>query len=169
MNSIHHLAPICLAFALLVGLSGGLQAQFTVQTNGNGTCTITNYAGSGVAVTNQLHSRLFGLGTISPYDTNAWLQIGKNYIITPKPSKGYVFTNWTVATNWLGGWSTNKPVLRFMMASNLTLTATFVATTKPAVPAHAQVIASPSVFVTDLRLTASGLLFNLQITGTASG
>ena len=76
-------------------------------------------------VTNQLQVRMTGLGTISPNYSNAWLEIGRNYSITSAPASGFKFTNWVTSTNWIGGATTTKTNLPFMMASNLTLQVTF--------------------------------------------
>jgi hypothetical protein len=84
-------------------------------------------------VTNQLQVRTIGSGTISPNYSNAWLEIGRNYSITSTPASGFVFTNWVVSTNWIGGTTTTKTNLQFMMASNLTLQANFADTNKPTV------------------------------------
>jgi hypothetical protein len=81
--------------------------------------------------TNQLGVRAIGLGTISPNYSNAWLEIGRNYSITSTPAAGFVFSNWVASTNWIGGATTTKTNLQFMMASNLTLQVTFTDVTKP--------------------------------------
>jgi hypothetical protein len=82
-------------------------------------------------VTNQLQMRSMGLGTISPNYSNAWLALGRNYSITSAPASGFVFSNWTVATNWAEGTIATGKNLHFMMSSNLTLLATFVETSRP--------------------------------------
>ena len=84
-------------------------------------------------VTNQLRMRATGLGTVSPNYSNAWLQIGRNYSMTATPASGFVVTNWTISTNWLGGVVTNNAVVQFMMQSNLTLQANFADVTKPTI------------------------------------
>jgi hypothetical protein len=82
-------------------------------------------------VTNQLQIRTIGLGTISPNYSNAWLNIGQNYSITSSPASGFIFTNWTVSTNWISGAVMTGTNLQFVMQSNLTLQANFVETNKP--------------------------------------
>ena len=82
-------------------------------------------------VTNQLQICASGLGAVSPNYSNAWLEHGRNYSITSTPASGFVFTNWLVSTNWIGGTNMSKTNLPFMMASNLTLQANFVDVTKP--------------------------------------
>jgi hypothetical protein len=83
------------------------------------------------AVTNQLGIRALGLGTLSPNYSNAWLELGRNYSITSAPASGFVFTNWLVATNWLGGTKVGGTNLTFMMTSNLSLQAYFLDVTRP--------------------------------------
>ncbi len=78
-----------------------------------------------------LTMQIAGKGTISPNYSNAVLEIGKNYSITATPSSGFVFTNWTVSTNWIDGVMTNKATVQFTMASNLTMQATFADVAKP--------------------------------------
>ena len=98
-------------------------AAYAVDTSGN--VSTTNSVSFQFVVTNQLGVRAIGLGTTSPNYSNAWLEIGRNYSITSAPASGFVFTNWLVSTNWLGGIKMSKTNLQFMMASNLTLQANF--------------------------------------------
>jgi hypothetical protein len=100
-----------------------------VDTAGN--ISTTNSVSFQFVATNQLQIRAIGLGTISPNYSNAWLEIGRKYSITSTPAAGFVFTNWVISTNWIGGATTTKSNLQFMMASNLTLQASFVDVTKP--------------------------------------
>ena len=72
-----------------------------------------------------------GKGALSPNYSNAVLEIGKGYLLTAKPGKGYAFTNWTGQVNGEEVLNTNKAALRFVMQSNLVLTATFVDVQKP--------------------------------------
>ena len=98
-----------------------------------GLVSTTNSVSFQYVATNQLQIRATGLGAISPNYSNAWLEIGRNYSITSAPAAGFVFTNWVVSTNWIGGTTTSTTNLLFMMASNLTLQANFLDTNKPAV------------------------------------
>jgi hypothetical protein len=91
----------------------------------------TNTVSFDFVATNQLQIRAVGLGTISPNYSNAWLEIGRNYSMTATPGSGFVVTNWTISTNWLGGLITNNATLQFMMAPNLTLQINFADVTKP--------------------------------------
>jgi len=56
-------------------------------------------------------------GTIKPNYSNAWLKIGRNYSITSAPATGFVFTNWVISTNWIGGATVAGTNLQFMMQS----------------------------------------------------
>ena len=106
-----------------------LVQAFAVDTTGN--VSTTNSVSFQFVVTNQLQIQAVGLGTISPNYSNAWLEIGRNYSITSTPASGFVFSNWVTSTNWIGGVTTTKTNLPFMMASNLTLQVTFLDVTKP--------------------------------------
>ena len=96
-----------------------------------GNRSATNSVSFQFVATNRLQLQMTGLGTISPNYSNAWLEIGRNYSITSTPASGFVFTNWVVSTNWIGGTITSKTNLQFMMASNLTLQANFVDVARP--------------------------------------
>ena len=100
-----------------------------VDTSGN--VSTTNSVSFQFVVTNQLQIRAMGLGTIKPNYSNAWLEIGRNYSITSTPASGFVFNNWVLSTNWIGGATTTKTNLSFVMASNLTLQVNFLDVTKP--------------------------------------
>jgi len=102
---------------------------FATDTSGN--TSLTNSLSFQFVVTNRLQIQAIGLGTISPNYSNAWLEIGRNYTVTATPAAGFVATNWTVATNWIGGRITNSATIQFNMASNLTLQASFADVTKP--------------------------------------
>ncbi len=104
-------------------------AAYAVDTTGN--LSTTNRLSCQFVVTNQLGLRASGLGTISPNYSNAWLNVGQNYSITATPAGGFIVTNWTISTNWLGNLVTNNATVQFMMASNLTLQVNFADVTKP--------------------------------------
>ncbi len=69
-----------------------------------------------------------GNGSIVPADNGALLQIGRPLTLTAIPGTGFVFTNWTAFDGTI---LTNKPALKFVMASNLVLTANFKDVSKP--------------------------------------
>lgn len=72
-----------------------------------------------------------GRGTISPDDNGNSLAIGSNYFMTATAATGFKFTNWTGGTNQPFSVLTNNARLSFVMASNLTLIASFVDVTPP--------------------------------------
>jgi hypothetical protein len=104
-------------------------AVYAADTRGN--LSTTNTVSFQYVVTNLLGVQATGLGTISPNYSNAWLNIGQNYSMIAAPGSGFVVTNWTISTNWLGGRITNNATVQFMMASNLTLQVNFADVTKP--------------------------------------
>ena len=78
-----------------------------------------------------LKIRTNGLGSIAPNLNNRLLPLGTNYALTATPGTGFVLTNWTISTNWLGGRMTNNATVQFMMATGLTLQVNFVDVTRP--------------------------------------
>ena len=102
---------------------------FAMDTTGN--LSTTNSVSFQYVVTNQLGVRALGLGTLNPNYSNAWLEIGRNYSMTATPGSGFMFTNWTISTNWIGDTKTNNATVQFMMKSNLTLQVAFVDVTRP--------------------------------------
>ena len=83
-----------------------------------------------------LAASINGGGAIAPNYNNARLQLGVNYAMTAVPKTGFTFTNWTDGN---GNIVTNKPGLKFNMASDLSFTANFLDFSKPAL-----VIRSPT-------------------------
>ncbi len=114
-----------------LNLVPGTNTLAAYATDNSGNVSATTNLNFQFVVTNQLSIRTTGKGTISPNYSNAWLEIGRNYSITSAPTTGFVFTNWTVSTNWIGGATVTGTNLLFMMQSNLTLLATFVETSRP--------------------------------------
>ncbi len=104
-------------------------AAYATDTTGNN--SQTNSVSWQYVVTNLLAVQATGLGTLSPNYSNSWLEIGRNYSMTATPATGFVVTNWTISTNWIGGRITNNATVQFMMASNLTLQVNFADVTKP--------------------------------------
>ena len=102
---------------------------YAVDTTGNK--SITNSVSVQFVVTNQLGVRARGLGTLYLNYSNAWLEIGRNYTMLATPGVGFIFTNWVISTNWIGGVQTNNATVQFMMESNLTLQVSFTDVTKP--------------------------------------
>ena len=117
-------------FATL-NLVPGTNTVAAYATDNTGYVSATTNLSFQYVVTNQLQTRTTGKGTILPNYSNAWLEIGRNYSITSAPATGFVFTNWAVSTNWIGGATVTGTNLLLMMQSNLTLLATFVETSRP--------------------------------------
>lgn len=61
-----------------------------------------------------------GVGAISGAADGAQLEVGRTYSLTAKPGPGQLFNGWT------GSATSSSPTLRFVMASNLAFTASFV-------------------------------------------
>lgn len=116
-----------------ITLAPGTNTVSAYAVDPNGKASLTNTVNFQYLVTNQLQIRSVGLGTITPNDSNAWLNVGQNYAVTATPANGFAFANWTIATNFSGGSATNNATVLFMMASNLTLQATYTETSRPAV------------------------------------
>jgi hypothetical protein len=72
-----------------------------------------------------------GLGSITPINSGALLQIGKVFSLTAKGTDGFKFVNWTGGTNQPFSIYTNGPTVLFTMSNNLTMQANFVDTNKP--------------------------------------
>jgi hypothetical protein len=136
-------------------------SAYAVDTSGNPS-SVSN-ASFDFVVTNQLQIRANGWGTISPNYSNAWLEIGRNYSITSAPASGFVFTNWVVSTNWIGGTTASTTNLQFMMASNLTLQVNFLDVTKPTLTITAP---TPGKHMTNALATVIGTASdNWKVTG----
>ena len=114
-------------------LAPGTNSAQVYAVDNSGNRSLTNTVIFDCVVTNQLGLQTLGWGTFSVNDSNAWLEVGRNYSLTAVPATGFAFTNWTISTNGTGGATTNHATVQFMMASNLTLTARFVEVTKPVV------------------------------------
>jgi uncharacterized repeat protein (TIGR02543 family) len=82
-------------------------------------------------------------GTITPSLNGKVLQIGSTNTLTAAPKAGYGFTGWTYGE---GGVVTNGKVVKFVMITNLVLTANFQLIVKDPV---ADVLAAPQVIVVD--------------------
>jgi hypothetical protein len=104
-------------------------AAYAVDTSGNDSTTNTVKFVCVVSATLTVSTN--GLGTLSPNDSGALLQIGKNYSIKATPAKGFAFTNWTGGTSLPLNFITNGTTIQFLMQSNLMLEANFVDTNKP--------------------------------------
>ncbi|MGD0745805.1 MAG: Ig-like domain-containing protein, partial [Verrucomicrobiota bacterium] len=98
---------------------------YAVDTSGN--ISPTDTVKFKYVVLKPLTVQIVGRGTVNPNYNGALLAINENYTMTARASSGFAFTNWT------GSLTTNSAMLRFTMATNLTLTAHFVDVAKPTV------------------------------------
>jgi hypothetical protein len=97
----------------------------------NGSVSTTNKVSFVCVLNATLSVSTNGLGSLSPNDNGALLQIGKSYSITATAAKGFAFTNWTGGTNLPLNIITNKATIQFLMQANLMLQANFVDVTRP--------------------------------------
>jgi len=95
----------------------------------------------------QLTVQTNGLGHVTPDYDGKMLEIGRSYTMTAKAGPGCVFDHWS------GNILTNKPTLRFLMASNLDFIANFRDVKRPVC-----VVTSPVVNqkTTNLVIAAAG-------------
>lgn len=111
---------------LTLGVWGGSGSSVAVSSgtdSGNAFSIQAPASGSG-AQSNVLtvNISLPGGGTVTPNLNGKLLRLGSTNSMTAKANPGFVFTNWTAIP---GGVLTNGTTLRFVMASNLVLTANF--------------------------------------------
>lgn len=118
-------------WSALVGLMAGTNSLSVYAVDTSGNSSPTNAVNFQYVVTSKLDITATGLGTLSPNYSNSLLEIGRSYNITATPASGFICTNWTISTNWIGGVTTKSATVQFMMASNLTLQVDFVDVTRP--------------------------------------
>jgi hypothetical protein len=118
-------------WSVQLALIPGTNAVAVYAVDSSGNSSVTNCVSFEFVVTNRLLIQTYGFGTISPNYSNAWLNIGQNYSITSAPASGFIFTNWVISTNWIGGAIVTGTNLQFMMASNLTILAKYAETSSP--------------------------------------
>jgi uncharacterized repeat protein (TIGR02543 family) len=117
----------------LLNLKPGTNAIAVSAQDASGNYSLISNARLFYVVSGQLNVRTNGPGgSIAPNYNNALLQIGANYAMNAVAKPGFVFTNWTDGSGFV---LTNKPVLKFAMASNLMFTANFMDITRPTVAA----------------------------------
>ena len=120
-------------------------------TDGAGHFSATNTVKLIYVVSGVLTVNIVGEGTVSPNYSNAVLQIGKEYSMKASAKKGSVFQFWNVGADM-----TNGTTLKFIMASNLVITANFHDTE------------APTVKITSPKNNAKLPGFTIDVTGTAS-
>jgi hypothetical protein len=82
--------------------------------------SLTNSANYFLVVTSPLSITINGTGTVTPNLNGRELVIGETYAITAVAGKGQYFEGWS------GSLTESDPKLRFVMQSNMALTATFI-------------------------------------------
>jgi hypothetical protein len=92
-----------------------------------GNNSLTNSRSFIFVVTAPIVVQTNGTGTVSPNYNGQLLELGKSYSMTATAGTGFRFTDWS------GSVPTNGPTVKFIMASNLVLTANFVDSQKPTV------------------------------------
>jgi hypothetical protein len=120
-----------------------LLRAYAVDTSGNH--SVTGSVSFKYAVMAPLEVHVVGLGKVSPNYDGKWLEIGARYKMSAIATSGSGFK----FHDWSGSLSTNKSMLSFTMASNLTFTATFVDVQRPVnallFPKSKQVVNSSTV------------------------
>lgn len=111
-----------------INLTPGTNTIAAFAVDGTGNRSLTNTVRMLYALTDVLTVHTNGKGTLTPAYNGVALQLGANYSMTAKTAKGFIFTNWS---DGLGNILTNKSILKFTMASNLTFVANFADITKP--------------------------------------
>ena len=109
-------------------LTPGTNLVQTCAVDTTGNVSSTNTVRFAYLVPKPLTVRIVGRGTVNPNYNNTLLAIGRNYTMTASAAGGFAFTNWT---DGFGNTLTNRATLRFVMATNLALTANFADVTRP--------------------------------------
>ena len=97
-------------------------------TDARGNSSTTNTVRWVYVVRKPLTVSVNGKGSVNPNYNQALLAVNENYQMTANASAGFAFTNWTDGS---GRVLTNRPTLRFTMATNPALTANFVDVARP--------------------------------------
>jgi len=106
-----------------------------------------------------------GIGAVTPNDGGKWLEIGTKHTLTASAGQDWIFSNWVASGS--EDFVTNNPVLKFIMQSNLVLTANFAP--NPFLPEKGTFI---GLFLNPTNVTeASSGFFTLNLTtsGAFSG
>ncbi len=134
-----------------INLAAGTNTLAVYATDADGNFSATNVVKLIYVVKGVLTVNIVGEGTVSPNYSNAVLQIGVNYTMKASAKKGFGFQVWNV-----GAAMSNNPTLKFMMASNLVITANFADDEAPVVK------------ITSPKNNAKVPGFTIDVTGTAS-
>lgn len=158
---------------ITVTLPQGTNVFQVVSVDSAGNNSLTNTRNFVLVLTTPIVVQTNGVGTVSPNHDGQMLEIGTSYSMTASAGAGFMFTNWT------GSVPTNGPTVKFIMASNLVLTANFVDITKPTVSltnvvkiyTNSQTVtiaatASDNVGVTNVEFYDGGILKGSDTTPT---
>ena len=110
-----------------VTLTPGANTVQAYAVDASGNRSLTNTVHFTYLVYAPLTVHVEGRGKVSPNYDGKWLVISNKYKMTASAASGFKFQGWS------GSLTTNKPTLNFVMASNLSFTATFLDTTRPIV------------------------------------
>jgi hypothetical protein len=114
-----------------LGLTPGSNILRAYAWDSSANSSATNTVWFSYVVTNALHLEIVGKGTVTGATNGQVLEVGRNYTITAVPAAGLGLSNWLGGTTLPLNVLTNRPVLQFTMASNLTLEAVFGDTNRP--------------------------------------
>jgi hypothetical protein len=109
--------------SITLTLGANTVRAYAVDTSGN--LSATNTVKVVYLLSGPLEVQIVGHGTVTPNYDGQLLQIGKEFTLTAKAAIGFRFLGWS------GSLENKSTVLPFVMASNLTFTATFVDSTRP--------------------------------------
>lgn len=128
-------------------LAPGINTIRTCAVDAAGNVSLTNTVKLVYVLADRLTVQTTGSGSVSPNYNGKMMEIGKTFSMTAKAAKGFAFLNWT------GSLTANAAKLTFVMASNLTFTASFADVKRPV-----SVITVPAVnkLVTNEFFTATG-------------
>jgi hypothetical protein len=144
-----------------VDLAAGTNVVRAYAVDGAGRQSLTNAVSLFFSVRSPLILMTNGVGRITRTFKTSSLEVGRGYTVTAEPGAGHVFSNWT------GGYISTNPVLRFIMQSNLVLTANFVTNPFIALQADYYGLFYPA---NDQNATNSGyIVLSLTKRGTFTG
>ena len=111
-----------------VVLTPGTNTLSAYAVDSSGNFSITNMVAFTYLLSAPLVVNTNGRGVVVPNYNHVALPLGAAYALTATAAAGFAFTNWTDGG---GHVLTNRPVLKFVMASNLVFTANFADVTRP--------------------------------------
>ncbi len=142
--------------------------DFTVQSE-DGAGNISSQVTRHLSITPRLNVQTVGMGTVTPVLQSTNLVAGRLYQLKAVPGAGQLFVGWS------GGVNYTNPILRFLMPSQLDLTATFASNHFPKVLGTysglfyetGQVAVASSGFL-NLKVTANGAFSGKVLVGGAT-